>query len=87
MKWNYLVPFMQKDEKEEVAPELDAVVETIHSPEQLFAVLNEQLTMVQDLSDKIRDKRIALQHSEEARQVIRWKPETESLQGFGIPDP
>lgn len=59
---------MQEDA--EHALELDAVVETIHSPEQLFAVLNEQLSMVQDLSDKIHDKHIALQHSEEARHAI-----------------
>ena len=52
---------------EEDLPELDAVVDSISSPQQLFDVLNEQLTMVQDLSEEIRDKGIALKHSEEAR--------------------
>ena len=52
---------------EEDIPELDAVVDSISSPQQLFDVLNEQLTMVQDLSEEIRDKGIALKHSEEAR--------------------
>lgn len=52
---------------EESPSELDAVVESIQSPQQLFDVLNEQLNMVQDLSEEIRDKGIALKHSEEAR--------------------
>jgi len=47
--------------------ELDAVVDSISSPQELFAVLNEQLSMVHGLSEEIRDKGLALQHSEEAR--------------------
>lgn len=50
---------------------MDAVVDSISSPQELFDVLNEQLTMVQDLSEEIRDKGIALQHSEEARYLLQ----------------
>ncbi len=55
--------------QEGVVPEdeLDAVVDSISSPQELFAVLNEQLSMVQGLSEEVRDKGLALQHSEEAR--------------------
>lgn len=42
-------------------------MDSISSPQQLFEVLNDQLTMVHDLSEEIRDKGIALRHSEEAR--------------------
>lgn len=56
-----------KLQDQEETLELDAVVDSISSPQQLFDVLNEQLTMVQDLSEEIRDKGIALRHSEEAR--------------------
>ena len=58
---------MQIQLDEEDVTELGAVVDSISSPQELFDVLNEQLTMVQDLSEEIRDKGIALQHSEEAR--------------------
>ena len=54
--------------------ELDAVVDSISSPQELFAVLNEQLSMVQGLSEEIRDKGLALQHSEEARCVLARQP-------------
>lgn len=47
--------------------QLDSVVGSITSTEELFAVLNEQLNMVQDLADEVRHKGIALRQSEYAR--------------------
>ena len=54
-------------DEETVSEVLDEVVDSISSPQQLFEVLNEQLVMVQDLSEEIRHKGLALRHSEEAR--------------------
>jgi hypothetical protein len=47
--------------------ELEAVVDGISSPKELFEVLNEQLCMVQGLSEDIQTTGLALQQSEEAR--------------------
>lgn len=60
------------DEKEAagISADLDAVVDSISSPEELFEVLNEQLNMVQSLADKLRTNGVALKQSEQAREDL-----------------